>query len=308
LELALGQAQLAHRAFDLSVLEAYRNDPRYYYQTNDVSGSIHVSDEYGKHMPESDRILLQSFGFAYDPSLNRAVAVFLRYLADLSPEHQRIWNTKLLNDEYKLHPDYYRSSILGQWYEGVSMFDAFTEELHCINEMCKLIGWPPLFRQEFREGTRPKTFAFLIRPTLTEFNGFCHLLDKMMSDNLNRDFFKGRVSMETEHKRNDGKVEVRHKGTIQMLDDWIRTRFRPTDRQPIDDMIAIFKEVRQRRQRPAHGISEDAFGQKYFREQRELMIKAYDSVRTIRLMLANHPKSTACEVPSLLQEGRIWTY
>ncbi len=30
--LALGEAQLAYRAFDLSILEFYRNDPRYYYR------------------------------------------------------------------------------------------------------------------------------------------------------------------------------------------------------------------------------------------------------------------------------------
>lgn len=31
LSLALGSPQLAYRAFDLSILEFYRNDPRYYY-------------------------------------------------------------------------------------------------------------------------------------------------------------------------------------------------------------------------------------------------------------------------------------
>ena len=37
LALALGEPQLAFRAFDLYVLEFYRNDPRYSYTTNDVS-------------------------------------------------------------------------------------------------------------------------------------------------------------------------------------------------------------------------------------------------------------------------------
>ncbi len=36
LGLALGDAELFHRAFDLSVLERYRNDPRYLYQAADV--------------------------------------------------------------------------------------------------------------------------------------------------------------------------------------------------------------------------------------------------------------------------------
>ena len=41
LELALGSPQLSHKAFDLSILEYYRNDPRYYYQNNDISGHMH---------------------------------------------------------------------------------------------------------------------------------------------------------------------------------------------------------------------------------------------------------------------------
>ena len=38
--LAQGAAQLEFRAFDLSVLEFYRNDPRYHYTTDDIHGTI----------------------------------------------------------------------------------------------------------------------------------------------------------------------------------------------------------------------------------------------------------------------------
>ena len=46
LRLALGEAQLSPVFFELSVLEIYRNDPRYFYQTDDQSGYISVSDAY----------------------------------------------------------------------------------------------------------------------------------------------------------------------------------------------------------------------------------------------------------------------
>jgi hypothetical protein len=96
LALALGSPQLDFKAFDLSVLEFYRNDPRYIYENNDIRGLISISDEYfeSESVPESDQVLLDSFGFCYDDALNRAVAVFVRYLADLSPEHQQIWKAK----------------------------------------------------------------------------------------------------------------------------------------------------------------------------------------------------------------------
>jgi len=89
-------------------------------------------------MVESDQVVLQTFGFSYNSDLNRAVAVFLTYLSDLRPQHQQIWNAKILNGDYKLHPDYCKI-MRGNWDLGVSIFDAFVEELHHINEMCKLI-------------------------------------------------------------------------------------------------------------------------------------------------------------------------
>lgn len=68
LELAKGAGQLEFRAFDLSVLEHYRNDPRYYYETNFISGSISIRDEFFENasMPKHDQVLMQTFGFAYD--------------------------------------------------------------------------------------------------------------------------------------------------------------------------------------------------------------------------------------------------
>jgi hypothetical protein len=150
LRLALGEPQLKHVAFRLEVLEAYRNDPRYYYRHNDISGTISIKDDYfqGEEVPESDQILLETFGFAYDENLNRAVASFLWYLSCLSPEHQRIWHSRELGPEYKLHPDYFRSSIIGDFPEGISMFHAFLHEQRIINEIAFVMGRQPLFRTQ----------------------------------------------------------------------------------------------------------------------------------------------------------------
>jgi hypothetical protein len=307
LRLARGEPQLAYAVFKLTVLEAYRNDPRYYYSTDNVSGHISMLSKHAKTLRRSDQVLLQSFGFAFNAKLDRAVAVFLRYLCGLSPEHQQIWQAMALpRHRYKLHPDYFRSSILGQWYEGVSVFDAVLEEMHCVNEMCKLIGWLPLFRKEFREGSKPIEFGFLIRPTLSQFGEFIHLLDKILSENLNRQFFEGQVPSESELVRKDGRIEVRHKNTIQMLDDWLTRRFRTPDRTPVIEAIQTFKLVRGMRQKPAHSVDDNVFDQKYYHQQRETMEKVYGAVQTLRLILANHPKASAFRVPDALAEGRIW--
>jgi len=314
LELALGEAQLSFRVFDLHVLEAYRNDPRYKYEASDIAGSISVRDAYFEkgNMPESDQVLLESFGFAYDDDLNRAVAVFTRYLSRLSPEHQQIWKAREVpRAKFKLHPDYFRTAIVGEFPERVSIFGAFCKELWVINRMAEAMGRHPLFLEDFGEysETRPKKFGFLLRPTLEEYNAFVHLLDKLLSDNISRKFFASDTPLEEETKRKDGRIEVRQKGTIRLLDEWMRSNFRATDWKPWEEAIASLREVRQARQNPAHAINEDRFDYELIKEQRVLIQKAYGALRIIRSTFERHPGVLAAriEVPEWLREGKIWT-
>ena len=307
LRLALGEHQLSYVSFDLSVLEFYRNDPRYRYENDDIQGHIYYDAE---QLSESDKAFLVTYGFAYDEYFDRAVAVFLRYLADLTPEHQQIWKAKELPDNFKLHPDYYRNTIIGDWGERAPICQAFLNELFIINRMCEVMGRPPLFRNdygEYGEG-RPKKFHFLIRPTLEEFNSFVLLFDKMISDNINKNFFMNVIDYENEHEREDGKIIVTQKGTLQLLDEWIHKFFRLADWSEWNEAIASLKKVRKLRQQPAHAIKGDVFDQKYFKDQRELILNAYNGVRTIRLIFANHPKVKVADIgiPDWLQEGKIW--
>ncbi len=312
--LALGEPQLAYRSFDLTVLESYRNDPRYSYRNNDISGSISVVSQCSESasMPQRDHILLQSFGFSYDQAMNRAVATYLRYLSDLSPEHQQIWKAKELTGAYRLHPDYYRNTIVGDWSEKVPIFTAFVSELYIINRMAEAMGRPVLFRQDYGKygEDKPNKFCFLVRPTLEEYSNFVLLLDKMVSDNLDKRFFQNEVPYESETTRSDGKIVVRQKGTLQILDDWVRKSFRPRDWQPWDESIEALRDVRRQRQKPAHSLDENRFDQRFFKEQRDLIIRAYTAVRTLRLLLANYRavKIANIEIPEWLVKGEIWTY
>lgn len=309
LKIALGEPVLNYAVFDLSVLESYRNDPRYSYSIDDIGGWISVSDEYYRSldMKTSDKILLQSFGFCYEKgTMNRAVAVFYCYLSKLTPEHQQIWNVKTLNGNYLLHPDYERSSA-GYFYEKESIFIAFVEELHTINEFSRLMNRPDFFHHSYREN-RPKEFGFLIRPTLKEFNSFVHLLDKMIADNIDIAFFQNEISYTIEKTRSDGKVLVKDKGTITLLKEWLDAKVKLPDPKPKDKMIETFREIRKMRMKPAHKIDEDRFEQEYFQKQRKLMIEAYCALRTLRLIFANHPKTRNYKVPDWLYKGEIWSF
>ena len=308
LRLALAEAQLSYLCFDLSVLEIYRSDPRYYYRNNDVSGMICIKDEHytSEGIPDRDKVLLQTFGFCYDEDFNRAVAVFLRYLHDLSPEHQQIWHSRLLQGKYTLHPDYFRSAILGGFYEGVSIFDAFREELRVINEMSAAMGRPPLFKGAYE--VRPRELGFLIRPTQKEFDNFVQLLDKMLSENINRDFFKRDIDFESEAARKDGKIVVTPKGTIRLLEEWFRKWFKTSDWEPVEEMIAALRDVRRLRSKPAHVLDDNTFDNAWLKQQREVMMSAYNGVRTVRLAFANHPRARNCKVSAPVQKGKIWNY
>lgn len=310
-ELAYGRGQLEPIFFDVSVLEFYRNDPRYHYRCNSVSGYISVRDKFysSDDMKESDKVLLQTFGFGFDDDMNRYVAAYLIYLSRLSPEHQTIWNAKRVSIPCKLHPDYYMSTIRGFWAEKTIVFDAFRRELYHINRICERLQWPPLFKDIYDEDV-PRDFCFLIRPTLREFEAFVHLLDKMLSDNINPNFFAGVIPLEHEETRKDGKVVVTKKGTLTLLSDWLLHVGSGNPEVPahVKRIVEPFREVRKMRQHPAHNVNPDVFDQSFLKQQRELMVKVYESLGALRMVFHDHPQLGDYELDDHLRDGKIRTF
>jgi hypothetical protein len=92
-----------------------------------------------------------------------------------------------------------------------------------------------------------------------------------------------------------------------MLEEWLGKNFRTPVPEPLQEAIGAFKKVRELRQKPAHAVNEDDFDKTLLHRQRELMIKAYDAVRVLRLCLANHPLAKSVEVRQELHDGQIWT-
>jgi hypothetical protein len=304
LELATGGAQLEHRAFDMHVLEPYRNDPRFSYQTNDISGQIDVKFD-SSGLKESEEVYLR-FGFCYDDDDNRYVAVFRWDLFKFPAEVQQMWRMREVSAATYLHPDYFRNAIMGEFAQHYSMYEAFGRELRTINEISAAIGRPSLFRHDYVEN-RPRGFEALLRPTLKEFNDFVRLLDSMTSDNINLKFFQDDVPLERETERNDGRVQVERKGSIQVLQEWIEARFHPKEKSSMDEMFNTFREIRKLRNKPSHTPMENEFSITIASEQRELMKRAYGAVRLLRLILVNHPKARTVKIDRHLIDGRIWT-
>lgn len=233
----------------------------------------------------------------------------LTYLADLTREHQAYWQSFEIPESVgcKLDPDYYTNAILGEWTEHASIVGALLEEQRLVNAMSAAMGRPPLFRETFREN-RPIELTPFLMPTTRNFDAFCLTLDKVLSDNLSAAFFMGETPSEEETERPDGRIEVRRIGTIRQLEAWLRARFRPADGDPIAVISNGFRAARKLRQPAAHRVLTDQYDPTLWDRYRQLLDDSYNGVRTLRLVLANHPAAGTVDVPDWLFEGRIRNY
>lgn len=309
--LALGEPQLLPVYFDLAVLERYYADPRYHFGFHDYDGSISISDEHceSEDTAEKDKVVLQSFGLGYGSNGDRVTVVFLRYLSRLSPEHQMVWNTEVRRDDCRMEKDYFRTNVLGEWVEYGSVYSASLREQIVINEMARLMGRAPLFRKTFEEEKRPREFSTFLRPTSKNYDSFVHVLDKLLSDNINKKFFAKDVRLEDRIQRADGTIEVRPRGTLSLLEEWLRKQFRLEDPTIFDEIMKPLREIRElRTSGPAHRLQEDRYDRDYYRKQDELMKRVYGALRSLRLVLAIHPGAKRCKVPQWLEERRIKVY
>jgi hypothetical protein len=306
-KLLLGAAQLDWAGFDLAVLERYQNDPRYHFKFYDHSGLLSIGDSANEdnRMPERDKVLLQTFGVGYGDENIRLAVVFLRYLKDLSPEHQQYWNSFLYSGTVKIHPEYYRSSYLGEFPEYTSYFGATLAEMKLINELTEGVYGVGLFR-EIYDDERPSGFTPFFRPTLKSFSDFILAMDKLLSENLNYDFFRGQVPLETEKLREDGKVVVERRSTIALFEEWLRTKIIwQNESDAIDVIIEPLKRVRRLRQAPAHKLVENEYSKEYDEQQHIIFRDVYVSLLNFRATLAGHPEAPAISVPRYLSEGKI---
>ncbi len=294
-KMALGMPELEFAVFDLSVLEQYRNDPRYGYVTSAAGGNFYWKDGYeGK---ESDKTYIQTYGFCHKNyndinKTERAVAAYYVYLSRLSPEHQQVWNSKLSVDRksYNLHRDYALTTA-GHWPEGIDIFELCLTLLKHINHICSLHEkkLKPLFRSDY-SNIELREFSFLLRPTEKEFNDFICCLDVILSDNIDKKHFEGHVVLENEEARSDGKIIIQPRGTISMLEEMYG------DIEP--EKLKIFKEVRKLRSKASHRSNDSVYDQQYYRDQVRIMKEVLGALYTIFTYLQTEPGCKSYQLPA----------
>ncbi len=310
-QLALGEPHLKPIFFEIEVLERYANDPRFDFKFEDYSGQISCKyDEYDKPIVrKEDQIFVKTFGLGFDSQNNRLAVVYLRYLKELTEEHQVFWKSKETREpDCKILKEYHENTIQGNWTFSYSIFSAFIGELNCLNELCLLIFDKQIFRKSYDNENRPREFTFFFTPTLKNYNDFVLLLDKMLSDNINKDFFKGEIELFELNEIEDGLVEKKHKGTIRLFEEWLLKVYNVADETIIKDLFKPLKKIRRERQNPAHRISENVYDKRYIEKQKEMTSDAYSSIRAFRTIFQQHPKAKGYEVPDWLDNGEVKTF
>ncbi len=291
--LALCEPQLTPVFFELGVLERYYRDPRYEFEFRDFYGSIGLTNEHydSDEVGERDRVFLQTFGIGYANERERVVVVYLRYLAHLSPEHQQVWNAHVVRSPCLMNSDYARVTIGGDWAEHYSVYQAFLTEQVELNKIATIIGKPNLFRKTFAE-ERPEGFAPMLRPTKRNFEEFVHILDKMLSENINRDFFGNDIPLALTVTRNEGTVEVQQLGTLSLLEQWLKTKYRDASGKDVSsEVLEPLRKVRKLRQNPAHVLGLDQYDRSLPAQQDVLLGSACRALTELRLILSSHPRA-----------------
>lgn len=306
-KLALAEPQLKPIFFDIEVLERYSNDPRLEFRFEDYSGSIYskLDDNDNSIVRKEDEIFLKTFGLGFDENGNRLAVVYLRYLKNLTNEHQIYWHSKEAKGICKILKEYHENTVIGSWTFSYSIFSAFIGELNCLNEITRVSFDKNLFRKSFEEGKRPKEFTFFFTPTLKNYNEFVLLLDKMISENINKYFFEGKVELYDTKEIEEGLIERNQKGTLRLLEEWLCSMYSTENQNAIKEIFTPFKKVRNERQKPAHRINENEYNKKFIEKQNELINKSYSSMRALRQIFQQHPKARLVEIPTWLDKGKI---
>jgi hypothetical protein len=309
--LALAEAQLVPFFFELPVLERYFRDPRYSCWFGDSEGTISISNDayQSEKTIERDKISIQSFGIGYTSNRERVVAVYLRDLSGLSSEHQFYWRTHEESTTCTMNSDFERATIWGDWPQFYSAYSAVIEEQLEINKLCELIGKPHLFRETFEEHKRPIGFSSMLRPTQACFDEFVHLLDKMLSDNLDKNFFKNDVPFEERIVRDDGSIEVRPLGTLTLLEHWLKRHYKNRDGEDVSrEVVAPFKEIRKARHPVAHAIGRDQYDLSLPSKQDGFVSLAKNGLARLRWILSSHPRARTYLPHEWLDSDKIVFY
>ena len=271
----------------------------YFDKIDNFGGMVATADAafIADDFPEDDKVLIQTFGLGWKDGRPRAIAVYLVYLAGLSPRHQRHWHGFELADQanYELDHDYALMSWKGEWPDRVLAFEARCQGQRTRNDIATAMGRPQLFKEVFDVMALPDGLRPFLLPTREEMNRFVLHFDQILSDNINAKFFAGDVELFYLEPLEGQQLNRIKKGTIRLLKEWVEGRYGGELAAAVTVPLA---EVRQLRQDPAHRITTNGMDPAVWDERARLLGDVHAALRALRLKLMEDPAAAAFELPS----------
>lgn len=308
--IAFGAAQYSVVYFVVDALDIYVNNPQYTIWDSGYRGSIYISDYEGFDEDNLHNEYIKDFGIAYpsegERDSDRAIGVFLRDLAKLNYEGQCKWRAFMIQNQssFIINSGFVQNLLYGEWVDSYWIFDALLDELKLINDMCSSISLPPLFNNVYsRRDKELLGYRILLIPSLRNYYEFVSALEKICINNINYKFFL-RESLAIKpviRKKEDGSL----KGSIELLDEWFGNNY--FSKNPIgyqifkESIINVFREIRKIRQTPAHELYDNKYDKKLYRQQNDLITKAYSAINCLRNILNHHPLARSVQIPECLQ-------
>lgn len=295
--LAEGRGHLELAFFSLDVIEPYRNDPRYHFTYADFEVSFGIADEayLNESEPPRDKVGSVRAGFAYDGQtlstndVRRYVCTFLSDLAELTPEHQRRWESYETDVPGTVfaHPIWW-AMMMGNWPDGIGPFDKVLAELTAINDLWELI-WN---EQLFATCERPRDWGWILRPSTGAWHEFILTTDKLLSDNIRHDALNAAGAPRRD--KSDQPL-----GSLARLERLLvkAARVNPADAVAV---LGPMRSVRKERQQPAHRLGAPTTDSEAAARQRDLLADLGGSLEAIRELLMRHPKAVGWQLPTVL--------
>lgn len=295
--LAKGRGHLELAFFTLDVIEPYRNDPRYHFSLRDFEVDFGVGDAayLDETEPNKDKINSIRLGFAYDGQtlsserVERYLCAFLTDLADLTPEHQRRWQSYEVSvgEAVVAHPIWW-AMMMGNWPDGIGPFDKILGEMQAINELWTLIWGERLFATT----DRPREWGWVLRASTGAWHEFVQTTDKLLSDNIRH------AALDRAGAPAVGVSGARF-GTLARLRELLieAAKVRPTN---ADNALRPLRRVRTERQKPAHQLVIPTTDAQVAARQRDLLSELGRSLEGLRELLARHPSAGGWQPPASL--------
>jgi hypothetical protein len=144
----------------------------------------------------------------------------------------------------------------------------------------------------------------MLRPTARSLQDFVHLLDKLISENMDKTFFQDDIPREDTIRRKDGLHVVTPVNTLTLLERWLSKLYRTSDgRDVAQEILEPLRRVRRMRQDPDHRVNDDVYDENLPGQQDALVGAVVGALTRLRLVLNSHPRAKGAYAPAKWLDG-----